>query len=50
MKIANAPGPKPQRGFSVVGVEQTSKLFAENFHGRQSLGALRDARVSIPVI
>ncbi|GAP86469.1 putative gibberellin 2-oxidase [Rosellinia necatrix] len=44
LAIANAAGPNPQRGFSVVGVEQTSTLWKENLNGHKSWEALRDAR------
>ncbi|KAI0866742.1 putative gibberellin 20-oxidase [Xylaria cubensis] len=44
LAIANIPGPNPQRGFSLVGVEQTSTLWKENLKGHKSWEALRDAR------
>ncbi|KAJ3553498.1 hypothetical protein NPX13_g10876 [Xylaria arbuscula] len=44
LKIANIAGPNPQRGFSIVGAEQTSTLWKENLKGRESWGALTDAR------
>lgn len=45
MKISNPPGPNPQRGFSWVGAEQTSKLRKENLNGQTSWDELTDARV-----
>ncbi|RYP50304.1 hypothetical protein DL768_004157 [Monosporascus sp. mg162] len=44
MAIANEIGPKPQRGFGILGVEQPSKLHNENINGHTSWGELRDAR------
>ncbi|UNI16129.1 hypothetical protein JDV02_002596 [Purpureocillium takamizusanense] len=44
MRIANARGPEPQRGFSWVGAEQTSKLRKENLQGQESWDELTDAR------
>ncbi|KND86888.1 Flavonol synthase/flavanone 3-hydroxylase [Tolypocladium ophioglossoides CBS 100239] len=44
MKISNARGPNPQRGFSWVGAEQTSKLRKENLIGQTSWDELTDAR------
>ncbi|CAO2650496.1 Nn.00g017880.m01.CDS01 [Neocucurbitaria sp. VM-36] len=43
-KIANESGPKPQRGWSVLGSEQTSRLKRENWEGQSDPDALRDAR------
>jgi len=47
MKISNPRGPNPQRGFSWVGAEQTSKLRPENLNGQKSWDELTDARVSL---
>lgn len=47
LNIANVVGPHPQRGFSYVGAEQTSKLRPDNLQGQTSWDELRDARVSI---
>ncbi|RYP75060.1 hypothetical protein DL770_007485 [Monosporascus sp. CRB-9-2] len=44
MAVANEIGPKPQRGFGILGVEQPSKLHNENINGHTSWGELRDAR------
>ncbi|KAI0151789.1 putative gibberellin 20-oxidase [Xylariaceae sp. FL1272] len=44
MKIANPPGPVPQRGYSAVGTEQTSRLFEGNLIGHKSWDGLRDVR------
>ncbi|GJN68088.1 gibberellin 20-oxidase [Purpureocillium lilacinum] len=44
MKISNPRGPNPQRGFSWVGAEQTSKLRPENLNGQKSWDELTDAR------
>jgi isopenicillin N synthase-like dioxygenase len=43
-KIACVRGPHPQRGWSRVGSEQTSKLRKENIQGRNA-DELTDARV-----
>lgn len=45
MRIFNLKGPQPQRGFSWVGAEQTSKLRKENLNGQTSWDELTDARV-----
>jgi len=46
LKIANVEGPHPQRGFSYVGAEQTSKLRPDNLSGsgQKTWDELRDAR------
>jgi hypothetical protein len=44
MQIGNPRGPWPQRGFSWVGAEQTSKLRRENLMG-ESWDELKDFRV-----
>ncbi|KYK57401.1 Major facilitator superfamily [Drechmeria coniospora] len=44
MGISNPRGPNPQRGFSWVGAEQTSKLRKENLEGQSSWDELMDAR------
>lgn len=46
-EIANVKGPHPQRGFSVAGDEQTSKLRKVNLQGRSSYDGLTDLRVSL---
>lgn len=46
--IANVEGPFPQRGWSYVGSEQTSKLRKDNLKGNATWDELRDARVRIP--
>ena len=43
--IANDAGPHPQRGWSSVGIEQTSKLRGENLNGGSG-DELIDDRVS----
>ncbi|KAF1995393.1 putative gibberellin 20-oxidase [Amniculicola lignicola CBS 123094] len=44
MEIANPRGPWPQRGFSWVGAEQTSKLRMENLEKQDGWDELNDAR------
>ncbi|KAI1869767.1 hypothetical protein JX265_001999 [Neoarthrinium moseri] len=44
MRVANVKGPTPQRGYSWVGAEQTSKLRKENTLGRSDVDKLNDAR------
>jgi len=49
IKIGNEVGPHPQRGWSRVGVEHTSKLRAENLNG--GIGDdLTDEKVSSTII
>ncbi|KUL84336.1 hypothetical protein ZTR_06317 [Talaromyces verruculosus] len=42
-KAAHPPGPNPQRGWSGIGVESTSKLYGEQTE--RPSGKLKDARV-----
>lgn len=44
MKIANLPGPQPQRGWSQVGEERTGLLFRHGDGGEEMM----DARVCFP--
>ena len=46
LRIAHHPGPDPQRGFSSVGSENSSKLYREGLLGNQLAEELSDARVS----
>jgi hypothetical protein len=44
--IAHQPGPSPQRGWSRVGAENSSKLYKKGFLNCQVTEELKDARVS----
>lgn len=44
--IAHQPGPSPQRGWSTVGAENSSKLYKKGFLNYQMTEELKDARVS----
>ena len=46
LKIAHVPGPDPQRGFSKVGSENSSRLYGKGVLKRQDVDDLSDARVS----
>jgi isopenicillin N synthase-like dioxygenase len=45
MSIAHNPGPKPQRGWSKVGAENSSTLYRKGLLGSEVTEDLRDARV-----
>lgn len=45
LRIAHQPGPDPQRGFSSVGSESSSKLYRQGLLKNQKTEELSDARV-----
>ena len=46
IRILHRPGPDPQRGFSSVGSESSSKLYRKGVLKNETVEDLSDARVS----